>query len=172
MALAYSTSCRGGCHLKAWTLGVEVFEAKYDRFSTEGKAKLVAGLQNTRAAVDSTGVCIIGSRVIGTEEMARIMSTATGWSFTAERILEAGERIYTLERLLAVREGITRKDDTLPPRLLNEVLPSGPSKGVRLRKEDLGRMLDEYYRLRGWDRDGKPTKAKLEELGIIKLFGR
>ncbi|MBI4730563.1 MAG: hypothetical protein HY781_00205, partial [Chloroflexi bacterium] len=46
----------------------------------------------------------------------------TGWSFTAERILKAGERIYTLERLIAVREGITRKDDTLPPRLLNETL--------------------------------------------------
>jgi len=166
MALAYSTSCRGGCHLKAWTLGAEVFEAKYDRFSTEGKAKLVVGLQNTRAAMDSTGVCIIGSRAIGTEEMARIMSTATGWSFTAERILEAGERIYTLERLLAVREGITRKDDTLPPRLLNEALPSGPSKGVRLRKEDLDQMLNEYYKLRGWNKNGVPTRAKLEELEL------
>ncbi len=171
MALAYSTACRGGCHLKAWTLAAEVFEAKYDRFSTEGKAKLVFELQNARAAIDSTGICVIGSRVMGKEEMARMMTVTTGWGFTAERILEAGERIYNLERLLAVRDGITRKDDTLPPRLLTETLPHGPSKGIHLSKNDLDHMLDEYYELRGWDHNGRPTKAKLEELGIPKLLG-
>jgi aldehyde:ferredoxin oxidoreductase len=170
MALAYATACRGGCHLKAWTLAAEVFEAKYDRFSTKGKAKLIVELQNTRAAADSMGVCIIAGRAIGEEERARIMTALTGWSFNAKKLAEAGERIYNLERLLAVRDGITRKDDVLPPRLLTQALPSGPCKGIQLRKVNLDQMLDDYYELRGWDRGGKPTKAKLKELGITKLL--
>ncbi|MDI6819661.1 MAG: aldehyde ferredoxin oxidoreductase family protein [Candidatus Hodarchaeaceae archaeon] len=171
MALAYATACRGGCHLKAWTLAAEVFEARYDRFSSEGKAKLVFDLQNIRAAVDSIGVCVIGSRAMGVREMARVMTVTTGWSFKADDITKAGERIYNLERLLAVRDGISREDDTLPPRLLNETLPHGPCKGIALRGEDLDRMLDEYYALRGWDRRGRPKKDKIEELGITKLLG-
>lgn len=170
MALAYATACRGGCHLKAWTLAAEVFEAKYDRFSTVGKAKLVMDLQNQRAAVDSLGVCVIATRAIGVEEMARIMTSTTGWGFTVEKIVQAGERIYNLERLLAVREGVRRKDDTLPQRLLTETLRKGPCKGVELTERALGEMLDEYYRLRGWDRSGKPTKAKLQKLGIPRLL--
>lgn len=170
MALAYATACRGGCHLKAWTLAAEVFEAKYDRLSSEGKAKLVFDLQNLRAAVDSIGMCVIGSRAMGVQEMARIMTVTTGWSFKVDDITKAGERIYNLERLLAVRDGISREDDTLPPRLLNETLPHGPCKGIALRREDLDRMLDEYYALRGWDRRGRPKKDKIEELGITKLL--
>lgn len=171
MGLAYATACRGGCHLKSWTLAAEVFEAKYDRFSTEGKAKLVMDLQNSRAAVDSIGVCVIATRAIGVEEMARIMTSTTGWGFTREKILEAGERIYNLERLLAVRDGVRRKDDTLPKRLLTETLRKGPCKGVRLTERELEQMLDEYYELRGWDRNGRPTKARLQKLGIPKLLG-
>ena len=170
MALAYATACRGGCHLKAWTLAAEVFEAKYDRFSTEGKAKLIIELQNTRAAADSMGVCIIAGRAIGAEERARMLTALTGWSFNTQKLLEAGERIYNLERLLAVQDGITRADDTLPPKLLTQALPSGPCEHIRLRKADLDRMLDEYYELRGWDREGRPTKAKLKELEIPKLL--
>jgi aldehyde:ferredoxin oxidoreductase len=172
MGLAYATSCRGACHLKAWTLAVEVFQPKYDRFSTEGKAKLVFDLQNLRAVLDSLGVCIVGGRAIDIEEMARMVMTVTGWNFAAKELLRAGARIYTLERLLAVRDGISRKDDNLPTRILNEALPRGPARGIKLGRENLDRMLDEYYALRGWDREGRPTKAKLKELGIPKLFER
>ena len=172
MGVAYATSCRGGCHLKAWTLGVEVMHPKYDRFSSEGKGKLVFELQNERAINDSIGVCTFGSRAIGVDEMVKMVTVLTGWNFNSKKLLEAGERIYNVERLIATREGVARKDDTLPPRLLTDVLPHGPSKGVHLRREDLDQMLNEYYAVRGWDRNGKPTKAKLEELGILKLFWR
>jgi len=116
------------------------------------------------------GVCVLGARAIGVDEMVRIITAMAGWNFNSKKLLEAGERIYNVERLIAIREGITRKDDTLPPRLLTEALPHGPSKGVLLRMEDLDRMLDEYYTARGWDRNGKPTKSKLEELDILKLL--
>ncbi len=170
MGLAYATACRGGCHLKAWTLSAEVFSPKYDRFSTEGKAKLVFELQNTRAAMDSLGVCVIGSRAIGVEEMVRVLAVTTGWNLNVKGLLNAGERIYNLERLLAVREGISRKDDTLSPRLLSETLPSGPAKGIKLDEKEFNRMLDEYYKIRGWDTAGRPKREKLEELEIPKLL--
>jgi aldehyde:ferredoxin oxidoreductase len=172
MGIAYATSCRGGCHLKAWTLGVEVMHPKYDRFSPKGKGRLVFELQNERAINDAIGVCTFGGRAIGVDEMVRMVTVLTGWSFNSKKLLETGERIYNVERIIATREGITRKDDTLPPRLLTEALPRGPSKGVHLRREDLDQMLDEYYAVRGWNQNGKPTKAKLEELSIPKLLGR
>jgi aldehyde:ferredoxin oxidoreductase len=171
MALAFATACRGGCHLKAWTLMVEVFAPKYDRFSAEGKAKLVFDLQNARAVVDSLGVCVFGTRAIGVEEMIRILAVTTGQNLSAEKLLKAGERIYTLERLLAVRGGVSRKDDILPARLLEETLPGGAAKGVKLTKRELNRMLDEYYAVRGWDRDGRPWQEKLEELDMPKSLG-
>ncbi|MEW6221873.1 MAG: aldehyde ferredoxin oxidoreductase family protein [Candidatus Hadarchaeota archaeon] len=168
MGLAYATSCRGGCHLKAWTMASEVFSPKYDRFSTEGKAQLVFDLQNTRALIDSTGVCVFGSRAIGIEEMRRILQYVVGWSFTTEELKMVGERIYSLERILAVRDGISRKDDTLPQRIFEERLP-GLDK--RLPKEELGKMLGEYYKIRGWDENGRPKPEKLKELGINGFLG-
>jgi len=66
-----------------------------------------------------------------------------------------------------VREGISRKDDTLPPRIMEEEAPIGPAKGLKITQEILDKMLDEYYTLRGWDKNGIPTQDKLKELGII-----
>ncbi|MEW6592993.1 MAG: aldehyde ferredoxin oxidoreductase family protein [Candidatus Hadarchaeota archaeon] len=163
MGLSYATSCRGGCHLKAWTMAAEVFAPKYDRFSTEGKAKLVFDMQNTRALIDSTGVCVFGSRAIGIEEMRKILQHVVGWSISTEEMKMVGERIYNLERQLAVRDGISRKDDTLPRRIFEQSLPG---LGKRLPKEALEKMLDEYYQTRGWDEDGRPKPEKLKELGL------
>ncbi|MBN1333686.1 MAG: aldehyde ferredoxin oxidoreductase, partial [Synergistales bacterium] len=75
-----------------------------------------------------------------------------------------GERIWNLERLFNLREGLNpEKEDTLPKRLLNEPIPSGPSEGKVSRLKE---MLPEYYKLRGWDEKGIPTDEKLRELGL------
>ena len=166
--MAYATSCRGGCHLNAWTLTKEVFAPKYDRFSTDGKAKLVLDLQNTRGVVDSLGACVFGTRAIGVKEMISILALTTGRHLSSKELLHIGDRIYTLERQLAVRDGISRKDDTLPPRILEEKLPE--VEGPHLEKKHLDKMLDEYYDLRGWSRDGRPKSGKLEELGLANLL--
>lgn len=171
MALAYATACRGGCHLKAWTISAEVLSEDYDRFETDGKAELVFKLQNERSAVDSIGVCVMAGRVVGIEEMVEIMNLTTGMNFTPEKLIQAGERIYNLERLLATREGINREDDDLPPRIFNEVLKEGPPKNVKLKKETFEKMIDEYYEIRGWNENGVPTKEKLEELRINEILG-
>lgn len=168
MALAYATSCRGACHLKAWTIGAEILKKEYDRFSTAGKAELVIRLQDERAVVDSTGVCVFGSRVIRIPEIREMLRVITGWTMSEAELLRVGERIYNLERMLAVRDGVSRKDDTLPPRLLLEPLPELPES--KLDPAALERMLDEYYRLRGWDQQGRPTEEKLKELGLPEIL--
>ncbi len=166
MALAFATACRGGCHLKAWTLTAEVFAPKFDRFSTDGKAKLVFELQNARAVVDSLGVCVFGTRAIGVNEMINILAVTTGRNLSEKKLLGIGERIYNLERVLAVRDGISREDDTLPPRVFEEKLHG--IEGPRLGKEQFELMLSEYYSMRGWGQDGNPKGKNLDELIIKK----
>jgi len=168
MALSYATASRGGCHLKGWTLSAEVFAPKFDRFSMEGKARLVFDLQNTRAVVDSMGVCVFGSRAIGVEDMVKILSLTAGVNLSANELIGIGERVYNLERMLAIRDGISRRDDTLPPRIFDEKLHG--IDGPKLERRHFEQMLDEYYEIRGWSMDGKPRREKLEELGLIDFL--
>ena len=77
--------------------------------------------------------------------------------------VKAGERVWNVERLFNTKAGFSRKDDSLPPRILKEPLSDGPAKGETV---DLEKMLNEYYKLRGWDNNGIPTEEKLKELGI------
>ena len=86
---------------------------------------------------------------------------------TGEGLRKAGERMSNLARLLNIREGLTRKDDTLPYRAMHDPIPEGVSKGSYVPQEELDLMLDGYYEARGWDRDGVPGLAKLEELGLV-----
>ncbi|HEU4752567.1 MAG TPA: aldehyde ferredoxin oxidoreductase C-terminal domain-containing protein, partial [Armatimonadota bacterium] len=88
---------------------------------------------------------------------------ATGVDWTDEELLRVGERIWNLERVWNLKAGLTRADDSLPQRLLKEAHKAGPSKGVLVHLEP---MLDEYYAVRGWNSDGVPPPAKLQELGI------
>ncbi len=80
-----------------------------------------------------------------------------------DELMKIGERIWNLERLFNLKAGFTGKDDTLPQRLLKEPISSGPAKGKVV---ELDKMLPEYYDLRGWDKEGVPTKQKLKELGL------
>ncbi|MCK4405682.1 MAG: aldehyde ferredoxin oxidoreductase family protein [Hadesarchaea archaeon] len=164
--LAYATSNRGGCHLGAHMIGPEIFGVpqQLNRFATEGKAQWVKKLQDLFAICDSAVFCNFATFAIWVPEIVEMLNAITGWGWSPDELLKAGDRIYTLERLFISREGFGRKDDTLPRRLLEEPMPEGPSKGHVVK---LGAMLDEYYALRGW-KDGKPTPQKLKELGLNK----
>ena len=168
MALAYATSDRGGCHQRAWTTRAEI-EGPLERFSTEGIPKFVKEVQDERAAAFSLIVCDFIPLYNPWEAVAAV----TGFEFTQEDYLRAGERIWNLVRVFNIREaGIGRKDDTLPPRVFNEPLPLPPNGkfSVSLRKEVFERMLDEYYDLRKWGRDGVPSKEVIKELGLDRFF--
>ena len=165
IGLNYATSNRGGCHVRGYTISAEVLgvPVKLDKDATEGKAALTAGAQNMTAALDASGACLFTSFGIGPDQYAELMTTATGAAYDSAAFMKAGERIWNLERMWNLAAGLTAADDTLPPRLLNDPLPAGPSKGGL---NHLADMLPEYYSLRGWGPDGVPTPEKLSELAL------
>jgi aldehyde:ferredoxin oxidoreductase len=166
--LLYATSNRGACHMRGNMLGLEILGLPklIDRFQVQGKSSYVILHQNTAAAIDSLGVCKFASLAVGDEYFARALSAVTGLDYSTGDLIRAGERVWTLERLYNLREGFTAIDDTLPPRLLEEPVPGGPSQGW---VSHLAPMLAEYYRARGWDDEGVPTQEKLEELELTGL---
>jgi len=151
IGLAYATSSRGACHnVGGWTIRAELIKKEVDRYATRGKGKLVKSIQDVRGYIDSVGICTIPRRALGLtdEPNESILRYATGLDFT-NQLLIIGERVYNLERLILVREGITRKDDNLPPRIKTEPLPNGPAKGRCITQKMLDEMLNEYYDVRG-----------------------
>jgi aldehyde:ferredoxin oxidoreductase len=166
--LLYATSNRGGCHMRGNMVGPEVLGAPklIDRFQVQGKSSFVILHQNTAAAIDSLVLCKFTNYGVAEEYFARVLSAVTGIKYATGDMIKVGERIWNLERLYNLREGFTRKDDTLPARLLNEAPTDGPSQGWVVHLEP---MLKEYYRGRGWDENGVPTKKKLTELKLEAL---
>jgi aldehyde:ferredoxin oxidoreductase len=168
MGLGYATSNRGACHLKAYTVAAEILglPRQMDPNETEGKAEITKLFQDATSTVDATGLCQFLTFGVGLEEMLPQLAAATGVDFSLEELLTIGERIWNLERRWNERAGVGGSEDTLPKRILEEPLPSGPAKGKVNR---LGEMLPEYYQLRGWDKDGKVTPEKLKELGLDEV---
>lgn len=165
MGLQYATSNRGACHVRGYMISPEIMGApqKLDPFETEEKAGWNKAFQDTTAIVDSSGVCLFNTFAIGAPEILEYLKAATGVEMALEDLMKAGERIWNLERLFNLKAGITGKEDRLPDRLVKEPMPAGPAKGQVVHLE---KMLPEYYELRGWDKDGVPTKERLKELGL------
>ncbi len=163
-ALAYATSNRGGCHLRAYMIAPEIMGVPVlvDRDRTDGKAELVILFQDLSAAMDSLIVCRFTSFAWSVDDYAELTSAVTGLELDGRGLLRVGERIWNMERLFNIREGFTRQDDALPQRF-SVPLPEGNSRD---RVVHLDEMLPEYYRLRGWDEDGRPTDEKTRSLGI------
>lgn len=165
IGLNYATSNRGGCHVRGYTISPEILgqPLSMDRTVTEGKANITMVFQNLTSALDASGMCLFATFGLGAEDLAVLLSAATGESYSADTVMEIGDRIYNMERLFNFKAGLSGADDRLPERLLKNPIPAGPSKGMVSR---LGDMLPEYYRLRGWDETGTPTPEKLKSLGL------
>lgn len=167
MGLAYATSNRGACHLRGYTVSLEHFgnPVKLDPFTIKEKPYWLTILQNTTSFVDASGICLFSTFDMAPgEDLVAMVSEAMGEKIGGqEEMLKIGERIWNLERLFNNAAGMTRADDSLPPRITKEPLTEGASKGHVV---DLEPMLDEYYQLRGWDNQGRPTPEKLRELGL------
>jgi aldehyde:ferredoxin oxidoreductase len=148
---------------------------KVDRFKAEkGRGKLVKDLEDIYALIDSMIICKNAKGTFYKElsEMAKLYSLVTGYDMTLEELSAAGERINTIAKLINLREGKTRLDDTLPWKVMNQPVPDdGPAKGAVVTQNELDLMLDDYYHARGWTLEGVPTKAKLAELGMEEYSG-
>ena len=172
-ALTKGTSSRGACHnVGGWSIRAELLADDSPRFDLEGKGPMIMGIQDNRAYVDSLGLCTVvrGSMAFSASPGGDTIEAVTGYPFTPQ-LLEIGERIYSLERMILNREGIRRADDMLPERIFKEAIPSGPCKGRTLTREQYDTMLDEYYASRGWDSDGVVTPETQQRLRLTELLG-
>jgi aldehyde:ferredoxin oxidoreductase len=173
--LAYAVANRGGDHVTAYIQGptfldipflcIPDSQIKDPLVADPGEVHILVDLENVMTALDTLGACKFMGFCVASDEWVELVAHCLGHDFTYDDLVRIGERAYNLARVFNVREGVTRADDTLPPRLLEEPLPEGPAAGKV--NENLPAMLDKYYELRGWDKaTGKPTPEKLKELGL------
>jgi aldehyde:ferredoxin oxidoreductase len=171
-ALGYAVSFRGADHNRHGAYGPDV-SGKVNRFKAEkGRGKLVRETEDLYAVIDSLIVCKFsrGTYFEGYKDLAALYSAVTGLEMTAEELQKAGERINNLGRLFNIREGLTRKDDTLPWKVMNVPIPDeGIAKGSFVSQADLDLLLDDYYEVRGWTKDGVPTVETLTKIGMEDL---
>lgn len=161
-ALGYATSNRGACHLKEEMLTDDIMFPEVDI----GKVERTIESQHQNASMDAAGLCLFPAFYSGNEPSeitVEQLNAACGLSWDREDYLKAGERIWNVERLFNIRAGLIPADDSLPKRMTDEPMPSGPSAGKRA---DLSEMLPLYYDARGWSPEGIPTEERLSELGI------
>jgi aldehyde:ferredoxin oxidoreductase len=173
MGLAYATSPIGASHMRGDPAYIELLGVPIhlDPQSFEDKAELVVDWQDTFTLIDAAGLCVFFSvrnlvdpdRHIQPTGILALLNAATGAGYTMQSLLDASRRIFTAERIYLNRAGFDAKDDTLPPRMLEEPMPEGPGKGLTVR---LDVMLPRYYALRGWDERGIPKAELVRSLGL------
>ena len=165
MGLTYATSNRGACHLRSYTVSSEILgiPEKTDPLVSEGKAGLVKAFQDVTAVVDSSGTCIFTTFALSLDDITPMIDADLEGDWTAETLLDLGERIWNLERQFNLDAGFTGADDTLPDRLLKDAAKTGPAKG---KVNELDKMLPEYYELRGWTPEGVPSNETLSRLNL------
>lgn len=149
------------------------YSARVDRFESKGKGELVAKAQDTTCMLNSMVVCnfLPIYRNFVYSDFVELLNSVTGWNWDLPEFMRTGERISNLKRMINVRRGISRKDDTLPARILTHKRGEG---GAAENLPHLGIMLNEYYSYRKWTEEGIPTKEKLTELGLnecLKMAG-
>lgn len=151
IALAYGTSTRGGCHLRAYPISQEILRkpVAVDRFSFDGKARMIKIAEDNNAVVDSLCICAFAFLGASLEEYAHLLAAATGLPFTGQRLMKIGEEIILTERHYNKENGFTKSDDFLPERFYTEAGSSG--EGINIPPIDKKRFTEElgkYYRMR------------------------
>ena len=164
IGITYATSNRGGCHVRGYLISPEILgmPEQLDRLAIEGKAVWAKIFQDLTAVIDSMGMCLFTSFALGAPQYAELLNAGTGTEHTVESLLEAGERIYNIERMFNKEAGMKPEDDRLPKRLTEQPIVNGPSKG-EISKIDI--TLPEYYAARGWV-DAFPTEETIKRLGL------
>ncbi len=159
MGLAYATNNRGACHMRA-----DPYESDFNTTEIEGKAAIVKNSQDEISFIDSSGLCLFPGGCGWTlSDYLELVDGACEGTWDMDRLKQTGERIWNLERQFNLLAGLSKADDTLPKRILEEPAEVGIGKGLVCR---LGEMLPEYYELRGWDEEGRPKADTLARLGL------
>ncbi|HEX6512381.1 MAG TPA: aldehyde ferredoxin oxidoreductase C-terminal domain-containing protein, partial [Chloroflexota bacterium] len=168
MALGLAVGSRGACHNRSTAYEAD-FSQELDRLSVDDRrGQIAADSEDRSAVIDSLILCKFVRRCFDDfyPEAGELYQLVTGWDVD---LRQAGERITNLKKLFNLREGWARADDTLPPRVLDEALPTGVAAGTALTRTELEAMIASYYEARGWTADGHVPAAKLIELGLAEL---
>ncbi len=152
VGLGYATSARGACHLRATFYKPEL-AGMIDRDTTGGKADLYIQFENRLTVFNTMIYCVFFRDLIQWEDLRKMIKATTGVEYTLEELNNLGNEIITLTRRFNLDCGFTRADDTLPKRFFEEPLEP---HGKTITREALDTMLDDYYRIRGWDEQGVP----------------
>ncbi len=180
-ALGIATSSRGADHLRSrptleiFDLPAEFTEQVYGQpvdpnpTSYKSKAVVVTFNETIYAVVDCVGICKFichgfnSPRNLNYDHFRELIYLATGLEYTKDELVQVGRRVIDLERVINMREGMTRKDDTLPARYFDETMDGRKTKGHHIDREKFAGMLDEFYELHGWDKEGRPSRTRVEE---------
>lgn len=165
-ALSIAVDVRGADHQRAGAYAIDLWLEGEKRFEPNNKAAEVIMRETTYTIFDSVGLCKHVRKIYPVEKMAELFTYLTGIKMTKDKLCEAGERIYNVEKLINIDLGWTIKDDVLPPRFLKDPLPDGPAKGQRIDQKIFEEMRRQYYLLRGWDEKGIPKATTRKRLGI------
>ncbi len=168
LALGFAVSPRGACHNRSAAYEHD-FSGQVDRFAAElGRGRLAADAEDQAAVLDSLIVCKFIRRCFDDlyADCAALYTYVTGWETTGADLRLAGERISALKKRFNLRQGWSRGEDTLPPRILVERLSDGPGAGEGLTRAELDVMIAGYYAARGWTADGLIPASKLRELSL------
>ena len=165
-ALAYMTADRGACHLRSWPVGREL-NGMWAENDLDGRVAFVKTQQDDKAAEESLTVCqfVYGIGLLD-PVLARMLNATTGEDWDLARMRLAGERCWTLARVFSAREGISRKDDYLPRKFAEESVTNGPLVGKVISRDSQDYLLDHYYSLREWNKDGIPEDSLLARLEL------
>jgi len=167
-ALGFAVSFRGACHNRHGGYAYDL-KGEVDRFSAKNKGELIKRMEDWYTIIDSLIICKFSRGLYKDEfnDSAKLYSLVTGIEITGEDMKRIGERITNIARIFNIREGLRRKDDHLPQKIMTVPIPDeGIAKGSYVSQEELNELLDDYYRVRGWSIDGIPTTTKLQELGL------
>ena len=166
-----AVSPRGACHNRSSAYEAD-FSSRVDRLTVDDRrGSIAAETEDFATVLDSLIWCKFLRKAFDDfyRESSWVYTMVTGWDTSAEDLARAGERINNLKKLFNIREGWRRSDDTMPPRVLEETLPTGVAAGTGLTRDELDRMIADYYQARGWDGDGTIPEAKLVELGLPEM---
>ncbi len=137
------------------------------RYDPRDKGRLVKWLMDKNVVFDLLQMCVFTSPYLDLTLAAELLSETVGLSYSKQDLLVAAEKVINLERAFNIREGLTRRDDTLPPRVMNEGLGEGNAAGMRVPIEVLEEMKNQYYEARGWNKETAcPTPETLSRIGL------
>ena len=184
-AIQYGTGNRGMCHVHPHE--PVIVESCHDElaekfgniedakapYTEKGKGKLVKWAQDYGNAINTLGLCNFHSYLVpgsDPQRYTRVLSAATGWELDFDELMQIGERVSNLQRCFNVREGIRRKDDMIPERLMQPPAFGPFSDRPETQLKNYDAMLDEYYVERGWDVEtGIPTSKRLKDLKLEEI---